>query len=1346
MRRLLFQRLSVAFGVLIASFAGAWYLCQVVLGYTTEIATAIAGAVIALIAIPIGIWLAQLTPPVLPPHPPPPPPVPAEPSAKTLLDAYYKRIRFRFQRIALDALTPAFDDDFKPVQLPEVFIGQLVQADPPPVELPRELMRLLIEKGVPEERNYPGGITRAMLMRVSQIYRQQPPIDVLSLLADEGAKVVLLGDPGSGKSTLARYVAYTLANAEVSGPLQRLQGWLPILVELRAYAQHGGPLLNFLDELHQRDDLGLPKEFLESYLRDNGKVIMIFDGLDEIFDLSMRDQVAKQISGLISRFSNLRVVVTSRPVDFQRTTLEGAGLRRYLLLDLDRRQIGEFVNRWNKLTSGSEVTKEDVEKLGNRLLASIDSSQSVRELAGNPMLLTILAIINRRRPLPRFRTDVYDHAIDVLVEQWEPSKFLPSSETIRGLPTDLDAADRKELLRLVAREMQKSPAGLAGNFVSGASLTTAFVSFLEQRRPHSLTDTEARRSADAILQVFRSRNFIISRFGVDVFGFVHRSFLEYLAAADIVHRFSHERKLSESDLIDGLFAQRWREPAWHEVLWLTAGMLDGPFVNEIVLKLAGADRHWASSDNVEPHHLLVAIRCIVEVRKLGPLEAACHRAIDSVISILQAAHVWQTFAMKNALHRAIDRSLLPAFAAISAWPGREVFLKWFMTNGRIETNNPATAHIAARLALVLYPDSDELKEFLRDQAVQGWTVSQRQAALSALAKGWPGSPECLALIRERVTKDPHIDVRVTAMRAMIACGPPDDAIMRVVQQLATGDRHGPMRHAAIQALSRHWPEQPSTPEVLRACASDADPDVRQAALRALFLRWRADVETLALLKDKAVNDQNESVRRFALQAVADGWPGDPQGLELLLDRAENDPHIVVQQLAIAELGARSRDESTRMRLRDWATGHSDAGIRREAIVALAENWRDDDVLNMLRDRVISDTSPDVQQAAARSITRFWPHDAEHLALFREWAVNGAHHAVRKTGIQAVAEYGGDLPGTLTWLRNRIAVEAHPDVRVSAIHAVADRWNEDPGTEIWLHRLGCTDSSPDVRRAALGIIASGWSDDPDTPGWLQTRAAEDSDAGIRKAAAEALSRSYHTNPFTRSTLERLATEDTDHSVRLTALQSVVAHWHGDPQTLALLHDRAANDPHENVRRSALLSVAAGWRTSPSSLDLLRTLARSDSHGHVRQAAVQALALVWHTDSATLPLLRSVCANDNEPVVRLVAMQALADAGYQSPETLPLIRTQLAGDVSPAVRLTGLQILAETWHGDAETIPLLRRRLAEDLSAEVRSTAAQILAETWFDVPEVADALRKQATNDIDPEVREEIAKTISAFTV
>ncbi len=154
-----------------------------------------------------------------------------------LAGPYLAQLRSRYRRLDLEVLTPEELDEQLPVLLASVFVAQGVRAEPPPVELPKELLRRLVEDGEIDPEGLPEGVDAERLVRARAAYAQRPVRGVLEVLAEPGSRLVaLLGDPGSGKSTLARFVVLTLAG-EGGGPgaLAGLAGWLPLLVELRAF-------------------------------------------------------------------------------------------------------------------------------------------------------------------------------------------------------------------------------------------------------------------------------------------------------------------------------------------------------------------------------------------------------------------------------------------------------------------------------------------------------------------------------------------------------------------------------------------------------------------------------------------------------------------------------------------------------------------------------------------------------------------------------------------------------------------------------------------------------------------------------------------------------------------------------------------------------------------------------------------------------------------------------------------------------------------------------------------------------------------------------------------------------
>lgn len=684
---------------------------------------------------------------------------------------YEEQLRKRYGRVDLEALTPLTEQgEHPPVGLREVFITQAVRADPPPVELPKELIRRLVESGEWGKGDLPDGVDPEMLATVRQTYQERPAQPVLQVLAEPGRqRLVLLGDPGAGKSTLARYLALALTEGSMTGQLTALTGCLPLLVELRTYADsrwRDRTFLDLIDHLHDTEGLGLPGPLLNTFLRTDGRAVVIFDGLDELFDPHLRETVARQIAGFAARYPKARIVVTSRVIGYRRAVLDAAGFTHFMLQDLDQEQVEEFVSRWYQLACPHNPP--EAARLRERLLAAVGDSAAVRELAGNPMLLTILSIIGRRRELPRERRKVYEHAVEVLVEHWDPSKHLRDTRVDQGMPY-LDRDDKLELLRLVARRMQDGPAGLAGNHIPGPELIAEFDAYLRDR--YALPPDRAKPAAKAMLEQFRERNFILSRFGAGVYGFVHRAFLEYLAADDIVTRFN-ARELTEDQLITEVFGRRWSDPAWQEVLLLITGMIPDRFAGQVIDHLLAADPLWFLRPRELPRHVLLAVRCIGEVRKLGVLSAQSLAITEAVISLLETAHE-RANQYDSSLKEAIEQVVLPVFTALGTHGAdRNRYQDWYLLRGQfLSSSSDGSAQVvslAASIGAALLFDSHDFREQLQAQATFSPHWGVRRAAVQALAVGWREDPGTLPWLRERASADESEVVRRVAVQVLAA--------------------------------------------------------------------------------------------------------------------------------------------------------------------------------------------------------------------------------------------------------------------------------------------------------------------------------------------------------------------------------------------------------------------------------------------------------------------------------------------------------------------------------------------------------------------------------------------------
>lgn len=191
------------------------------------------------------------------------------------------------------------------------------------LEIPKEHQKRLLESGQLTAEGLTASELQAEELRLK--YFSQPLRAVLEII-DEALqpkpsrashRLVILGDPGSGKSSLVRYLA--LRWASIADPTARDALPVPLVIELGSYGrwqcegQKG--LLRFLEEApvwHK-----WPQGLLEQMLEQPGRVFLLLDGLDEIFDVKTREDVVNDIQRFSNEHAHTRVIVTSRVVGYQ---------------------------------------------------------------------------------------------------------------------------------------------------------------------------------------------------------------------------------------------------------------------------------------------------------------------------------------------------------------------------------------------------------------------------------------------------------------------------------------------------------------------------------------------------------------------------------------------------------------------------------------------------------------------------------------------------------------------------------------------------------------------------------------------------------------------------------------------------------------------------------------------------------------------------------------------------------------------------------------------------------------------------------------------------------------------
>jgi len=445
---------------------------------------------------------------------------------------------------------------------------------------------------------------------------------ILALLRQPDCPLaVILGDPGAGKSSLLRFLALDWAELPTAQ--------IPLLIELREYMADENRPKDVLDFFHQgkRKICELNRLHLHQHLQ-TGDALVMFDGLDEIIDADQRHAAITEIIAFKNKYPRSRLIVTSRSVGYDPEELGHAGFRHFTLEDFNQAQMASFIRKWHGLALVEEKEGERAE-LRKRLTSAIQSSPSIRLLAGNPLLLTMMAILNRKQELPRRRASLYEEAAKVLLHAWdiEYKKMALPLE-------DADLSAKQELLRQIAYTMQSQPK--------------------QEGRPDG-----ARKD---IISIQRDdlRELMLCHLGNDYFAFVHRTFLEYFCASEIVMRFSKrgaEGGWSLEQLKQEVFREHWRDQSWHEVMRLIIGhdLLDPAFAEDILLDLLNQ-----KAEDGKVSALILAADCYLEIEQKHKVERVANVLLCKLREALVGGEMAETIT-KTLL------TLWPQDADLRAW-------------------------------------------------------------------------------------------------------------------------------------------------------------------------------------------------------------------------------------------------------------------------------------------------------------------------------------------------------------------------------------------------------------------------------------------------------------------------------------------------------------------------------------------------------------------------------------------------------------------------------------------------------------------------------------------------------
>ncbi|MDD4905055.1 MAG: hypothetical protein PHD39_02690 [Methylobacter tundripaludum] len=147
---------------------------------------------------------------------------------------------------------------------------------------------------------------------------------------------------------------------------------------------------------------------------DKGELLLLFDGLDEV-SYSERGRVVNAIKDLLANHPDCPVVITCRRAVYQNEFFDVVD-ETLLVKEFADAQIRQFLNAW--------APDMPVDKSVDQLLGTLQDRPRLKDLARNPLLLTIIAYLyaDTEHVLPHSRAEFYKLATDVLLRQWHQER------------------------------------------------------------------------------------------------------------------------------------------------------------------------------------------------------------------------------------------------------------------------------------------------------------------------------------------------------------------------------------------------------------------------------------------------------------------------------------------------------------------------------------------------------------------------------------------------------------------------------------------------------------------------------------------------------------------------------------------------------------------------------------------------------------------------------------------------------------------------------------------------------------------------------------------------------------
>ncbi len=345
-------------------------------------------------------------------------------------------------------------------------------------------------------------------------------------VAHDNARLLILGKPGAGKTTFLKHLAVDCSKGEFQPDL------IPVLMELRKIRSTEWRLLDALSE-----ELSTDNQQTQTLL-EQGRLLILMDGLDEVSTSDFRRNVQNQVRSLAQepQYSGNRFILTCRT---QIIDVIPQGFTSVEVADFDDEQVKKFVENW--FCAGGR-NEGEIAQQWQAFSDATKKNPALNELKVTPVLLSLMCLVLQDAgELPSQAALLYRKGIRLLLEKWNDRKEISGWEIGEEVYRKLDPKKKEALLTEIAARKFENP----GNFVlfEQQDLAQQIANFLK------LADA---REGEAVLKAIEAQHGLLVERADELWSFSHLTFQEHFTLQWLT-------QLSPEQLAKKIANRQWQE-------------------------------------------------------------------------------------------------------------------------------------------------------------------------------------------------------------------------------------------------------------------------------------------------------------------------------------------------------------------------------------------------------------------------------------------------------------------------------------------------------------------------------------------------------------------------------------------------------------------------------------------------------------------------------------------------------------------------------------------------------------------------------------------------------------------